>query len=737
MPAVWSRVAELLNDARRDGLLGEPEGLDLLDAIGLATPARRVVPRGARLEPAALDAFPGDRIVLKVVAPDVAHKSDAGGVRIVPREPRAVEAVFADFERRFGERLTGVLVEERVPIESGPGGELLLGLRWTDDFGPIVSLGPGGVHAEFLSGTGGAGIAPVLLSPDLPSGATGEALLNASPLVAHLTRPQRGEPPRVALSLLVEAVRRFLELAARHGGDHLVEFEVNPLAVSGGRLVALDALGRLTASRRPAPPRRPVGKMRHLFTPRKVAVVGVSERMNPGRIIVRNLLREGFDPEAITIVKPEATVIDGCRCVPDLAALPGPVDLCVLAVSAAQAPGAIAEIVERRAAESVIVIPGGLEEKSGSVALVTQLKEILAAARETAWQGPVLCGGNSLGLRSLPGRIDTLFIPEAKLPLAGPPAPVALISNSGAFAVARAGQLGGLNPRYIVTAGNQMDLTIGDYLTFLADDPEVAVFAVYVEGFRPLDGARFLAAARAIRESGRRVVLYRAGRTREGAAASASHTAAIAGDYAVTRALARQAGVLVAETLDAFTDLVRGATRLAGRRAAGVRLGALTNAGFECVGLADNLGGFRLAEFSESTRAALQALFTRVRIDGIVDVHNPLDLTPMADDAAYEEAARLLLADPGVDVAIVSCVPLSAALKTAGAEIEAADGVVMRLLSLHAATTKPWVAVVDGGPLFDRMALRLEEGGVPTFRSVDRALRTLGALCADGPGAAA
>ena len=284
---------------------------------------------------------------------------------------------------------------------------------------------------------------------------------------------------------------------------------------------------------------------------------------------MRNLLREGFDPARIAIVKPEATEIDGCRCWPSLAALPEPVDLCVLAISAAQAPGALEEILALEKAESLIVIPGGLEEKAGAEAIVARLHERLAASRATTWRGPVVCGGNSLGVRSLPGRIDTLFIPEAKLPLKGPAAPVALISNSGAFAVARAGKLGGLNPRYVVTAGNQMDLTIGDYLAFLAEDPEVKVFAVYVEGFRPLDGLRFAEAARAITQSGRSVVLYRAGRTAAGAAASASHTAAIAGDYAVTRALAREAGALVAETLEEFEEFVRLIARLGDRRPAG------------------------------------------------------------------------------------------------------------------------------------------------------------------------
>ena len=90
----------------------------------------------------------------------------------------------------------------------------------------------------------------------------------------------------------------------------------------------------------------------------------------------------------------------------------------------------------------------------------------------------------------MPGRYNTLFIPEHKLPLPrGAESPVALIAGSGAFAVSKASKLATLNPRYIMTIGNQMDLTAADYLEFLQDDPAVEIFAVYLEGFRPLDGA--------------------------------------------------------------------------------------------------------------------------------------------------------------------------------------------------------------------------------------------------------
>lgn len=714
------RVETVLAGWRRDGLVREHEGLALLEALGIAVPRHVVLAPGAAPDAAWLAALPGTRVVVKVVAADIAHKSDVGGVLVV--ETSAVVAACATMRERFGARLEAVLVEECVEYDRDPGGELLLGARWTDDFGPVVSLSVGGVHAEFFARLGGA---TAIVSAWAPPADLAAYLEAACPAVRLLTQPQRGREPRLDRAVLATTVERFVEFAAAHVGDAVREFEVNPLVVTDGRLVALDAMGRVstTPCARPAP--RPVEKLRALFEPSSVAVVGVSEKMNPGHIIVRNLLREGFEAARLTIVKPGADTLDGCRCVPSLDALRESVDMCVLAISAPQLPEALETIARGGLAHSVIVIPGGLEEKAGSEAVVARMHAALTAARARDDRGPVICGGNSLGVRSQPGRIDTLFIPDDKLPRSAQPSPVALISNSGAFAVARAGKLAGGTPRYVVTAGNQMDCTIGDYLAYLRDDDAVRVFAVYVEGFRPLDGARCAEAVRAIRASGRTVVFYRAGRTVAGATASSSHTAAIAGDAAVTRAVLADAGAWVAESLEEFEDFVRVAVLLEGRVANGRRLGAVSNAGFECVAIADALGNCTLAEWSAPTQARFAEVFAAARIADIVDVHNPLDLTPMAGDAAYDDIARAMCEDPQVDAVVLGCVPLTAALRTLPHDAATADGVAARLTRVVAASRKPCVAIVDAGPLFDTFARRLEDGGVPVFRTADRALRAL------------
>jgi acyl-CoA synthetase (NDP forming) len=457
--------------------------------------------------------------------------------------------------------------------------------------------------------------------------------------------------------------------------------------------------------------------------------------MNPGRRILHNLLEHGFAPHDIHIVKPNATAIDGVQCHPTISSLPDRVDLCVLAVGADRVPSLLAEIVAGAKAESLIVIPGGLGERPGTEPLEREVRARLAASRETTWGGPVMNGGNSLGVRSAPGRYDTTFIPGYKLGDANAPAPLALVSQSGAFAIARWSKLAGLAPRYLISVGNQTDLTVGDYLTYLKDDPTIEIFACYVEGFRPRDGRRWLEAAAEIVRSGRTVILYRAGRTPTGVQAGASHTAAIAGEYVVTRELAMAAGVLVAESLGEFDDFLRLTCLLRDRPPAGMRLGAVTNAGFECVAIGDSLGAFELARLATPTVARLEGLLARSRLADVIDVQHPLDLTPIMDDAGYEEAVRAVLEDEGVDVAVVGCVPLTGALATLpiGAghaeDLEAADALAARLATVRADSPKAWVGVVDAGSRYDPLVASLERRGIPTFRTIDRALRAFGRYC--------
>ena len=723
------RARALADQARRQGrtVLLEHEAYHLLHAAGFDVPVS-VVLDGPGAVPDLGD-FSGDQVVVKLLSPELLHRTEVGGVRVVAREPHVVVRAVEEMLREASDPGAQVLLQEFVPHSLEPGAELLLSIRWSPEFGVVVTLALGGVNAEVLGDLCGSAATVRVWSGSRTVGEL-EADLSSGALASLITGSVRNRAPRVEPRGVAEAVARLLSLAAAVLPDPMLEVEINPLVFREGRPLCLDGLVRL-APADAEPGGRPARVPKHdamgaLLAPRSVAVVGASSRgMNPARVILRNLLAAGLPAHAVQVVKAGEAALEGCRCVPHVEAL-DPVDVLVVGVGADDVPDILSMAVERGLTKAVILISGGLGEGGHGEERARRLQALLARP-----EAPGVNGGNCLGIRSVPGRSDTLFIPPSKLGFpSGSPHPVALVSQSGAFAIARCSALPWLNPRHLVTVGNQLDITVGDWVEHFVDDADLRVVACYVEGFRPGDGTRFLAAARAHRAAGRIVILYRAGRTPQGADAMASHTASMAGDYRVTRALAEAEGVLVADSARDFSDLLNLAVSLADRDVAGHRVGLLSNAGFECVAMADRLGVLVAPPLHADTVARVQAILTGARLDGIVAPRNPLDVTPILGDAGFAAATGAVVEDPGVDVAVVGCVPLTPALQTLAGDhaddLEAEGSLASGLSALWRGSQKAWVTAVDGGPRYDALARVLQDAGIPVLRQADRAVELLG-----------
>jgi acyl-CoA synthetase (NDP forming) len=778
-------LMQILDAAAREGRFSllEPEVYRFLSLAGCKVPRSVLLRPGEHLEDRdlyALGARTG-QVVLKVVSPEIAHKTDVGGVVKVPAEEeqvrRAMERMFEHVPERFastlearpghaprayreleGERLRaairadlrGVLVVERVPLEErGPGSEVLFGLRHNREFGPVLTMGLGGVDTELLGeacrkGTAVVSGSALLLEEEALLGLLRPTLSYRR--LAGLTREGHRLVEDAAILRLIRAFRTVAQLLGSDegegaGGFVVTELEVNPFAAAEGDLVALDGLLKFRP-RRALPAPRPLASLGPLLRPKSVGIIGVSAKgMNMGRIILRNLVGTGFDKSRATIVRPDEQEIDGVRCVPSVRDLPEKVDLFVVVVGAEQVPDLVQELADSDKATGVILIPGGMAEKEGGAAIEHRLKSAISRARGES-KDLVVCGGNCLGIVSRPGSYHTIFIPPEKLVLREDGrSNVAFISQSGAYMVSRMSKLSWLSPRYAISTGNQSDLTVGDFLRHLLEDQAVQTFAVYVEGFQDHDGLDFARAVARVTSSGRDVIFYKAGRTPEGKTASSGHTASLAGDYEVCEAIIRHAGAHVARTFTEFLDLTKISSLMGDRPWAGRRLGALSNAGFEAVGIADNLHGeswnLELAPLSPETRRRLAEALARGHLDTLVDVRNPLDLTPMAGDQPHEEAVRAFLEAAEVDLVLCATVPLTPAMATLGEEasedasIRSPGSLVHRLARLLPEVKKPLVASLDSGSLYDPMCRALEEIGIPTFRSADVAVRTMG-LFAEG-----
>ncbi len=771
----FAAITDLFRIAEEEGrsFLFEYEVYNLLARSGSETPPQCVlIPPGARSFESELMALPGEKVVLKIVSPTIIHKTEVGGVRIVAKDINSIrsavrrmlyevpenyarwfsqnpEAVHEAYRGLAGEALVtairrdvkGVLMVQFMPPDSSAfGNELIVGLRNTREFGMVISAGLGGTDTELYAKRFRKGQAIIAASCELIDGESFFELFRKTISYRKLAGLTRGQRRIVTDEQLVECFSSFIEMGRRFshanpGAEYIIEeMEINPYAFTDYLMVPLDGMCRFSLPR-PKENHRPVAKIENLIHPRTIGIIGVSAtRKNFGRIILDNILAEGYRKENVILIRQGIDAIDGVKCVPDLQSLPGKLDLLVVAIGAQQVPELVDEIIGLDAAKSVMLIPGGMGENEESKERAARVVVRIDEVHGTAQGGPVFLGANCMGVVSHPGKYDTWFIPAEKFPKdqTVPYHRSALVSQSGAFMLHRSSQCPELAPAYMVSMGNQTDLTLGDMVKYFKDSDQVDVIAVYAEGFKDLDGLEFCRAVREAVLMGKEVVFYKAGRTPEGKSATSGHTASLAGDYMVCESCVRQAGAIVARSFTEFQDLFLLAENMSQKKIQGNRLAAMSGAGFEAVGMADSIQSddyhIQLATYSERTVTRINEVLVAKRLDTLVTVSNPLDINPSADDETHALIVDVLAQDGAVDAIVVGLDPLSPSMHTllqtsVQAFSMAAENSIVRLIGEVVRRSEvPIIAVVDGGRLYDPLRDALLRQGIPVFPVCDRAV---------------
>ncbi|WP_276271841.1 acetate--CoA ligase alpha subunit [Haloarcula litorea] len=223
------RAREILESAadRGSNRLGV-EAMELLDAYGIPTPRGDVVSSPGEAERVAEEI--GEEVVMKIVSPDILHKSDIGGVEVgVP--PEEVRDTYEDLvvrARNYQSDATvlGVQVQEMVDLDSGT--ETILGMNRDPQFGPLLLFGLGGIFVEVLEDNT-VRVAPV----SEPEAREMLDDIDSAPLL----RGARGRDP-VDEDSLVEAVQRLSQLVTDFPA--IVELDINPLVATPDGVQAVD-----------------------------------------------------------------------------------------------------------------------------------------------------------------------------------------------------------------------------------------------------------------------------------------------------------------------------------------------------------------------------------------------------------------------------------------------------------------------------------------------------------------
>lgn len=390
-------------------------------------------------------------------------------------------------------------------------------------------------------------------------------------------------------------------------------------------------------------PLDPRAALQRALSPRSIAVIGASDNANKiGGRPIAYLSRFGFKGQVFPI-NPARSEVQGLRCYKTLADLPDVPDVAIIAVPGDLAVQAVDECAQAGVCVGIIMSSG-----FGEVHAEGKQQERIMRARARA-AGMRLVGPNSQGLANFGtgavASFSTMFT-EVQ-PADGP---IGIISQSGAMAVIPYGLLRerGLGVRHSHATGNDCDVTVCELATVVAEDPELKLLLLYLEGIP--DPWNLAEAARIARERDLPMVVLKSGRTAAGQVAAQSHTGALANEDRTVDAFLREHGIMRAQSM---ADLVDSAPLyLQGWRPKGRRLVAISNSGAVCVLTADaaTQASMPLEPLQPSTQAELRQI-----LPGFATVRNPVDITAalLTNSGLFGGILPPISRDPAADAFLI------------------------------------------------------------------------------------
>jgi acetyl coenzyme A synthetase (ADP forming)-like protein len=622
-----TEVRRILDKVKADGRtsLTAPEGKLVCDAYGIAVPKEGVATSAA--EAAQLAAGMGFPVVLKIVSPQILHKTEAGGVLVGVKSADEAQKGFATImanARKYDAKaeLLGVQVQQML---SG-GQEVIVGAVTDPSFGKLVAFGLGGVLVEVLKDI------TFRLAP-----ATREDALSMLDGIAAavILKGVRG-----ADAVDREALARIIQNVSQLVGDfpEIAEMDLNPVFATKSGATAADV--RIVVDFAPQPERyRPsqeeiVRQMNRIMKPDSVAVIGASaEDGKIGNSVMKNLINGGYKG-AIYPINPSATEIMGRKAFKSVKDVPGTIDVAVFAIPAKFVAQALIEVGEKKIPGAVL-IPSGFAETGN----VEGQKEIVAIGRK---YGVRLMGPNIYGFYYTPKNLCATFCTAYDVK-----GKAALSSQSGGIGMAIIGfsRSAKMGVSAIVGLGNKCDLDEDDLLTFFEQDDNTQIIAQHCEDLK--DGRAFAEVAQRVSKK-KPVVVLKAGRTAMGARAASSHTGALAGNDKIYEDVFKQCGVIRARSLRDLLEFARAIPVLPTPKGENVII--ITGAGGSGVLLSDAVGdnGLSLMAMPPDLDQAFRKFIPPFGAAG-----NPVDITGGEPPKTYQNTIRLGLTDPRIHALIL------------------------------------------------------------------------------------
>ncbi|TCC50704.1 CoA-binding protein [Kribbella capetownensis] len=615
-------VRTILDQALADGRtsLGAPEAKLVADAYGIPTPGEGLATTAEGA--AGLAAEIGFPVVLKIVSPDILHKTDAGGVVVGVDSAEAAKAAYEKIianakAYQTDAEIVGVQVQKML-VTGGDVQEVIVGAVTDQTFGKVVAFGLGGVLVEVLKDVTFR-LAPL-------TGAEARAMVDG--IGAHeMLNGVRGAKP-VDKDAVADLIQRLSDLV--NDFPQFAEVDLNPVLAGPDGATAVDF--RIIVDAEAGKPVERYSQeeiltaMTRIMKPRAVAVIGASNETGKiGNSVMKNLVNGGYAGD-IYPVNPKGGEVLGLKAFPSITDIPGDVDVAVFAVPAKFVAGALEQCGQKGVA-GAILIPSGFAE-TGEQELQD---EVVAIAKKHDVR---ILGPNIYGYYYLPESLCATFCTPYDVR-----GSVALSSQSGGIGMAILGfsRSSRMGVSAIVGVGNKADIDEDDLLTFFESDDNTNLIAMHLEDLK--DGRAFAETAARVSKK-KPVVVLKAGRTDLGARAASSHTGALAGNDKVYDDILRQSGVVRAPGLNEMLQYARGIPLLPTPKGENVVI--ITGAGGSGVLLSDACVDARLTLMD--IPADLDAAFRKF-IPPFGAAGNPVDITGGEPPSTYRNTIALGLED--------------------------------------------------------------------------------------------
>ena len=691
-------VRQVLDRVKAEGrsALTAPEGKAVCDAYGIPVPKEGVATTPTQA--AKLATAMGYPVVLKIVSPQILHKTEAGGVLVGLRTSAEVRKGFArilanakKYDRKA--EIHGVQVQQMV----GGGQEVIIGAVTDPSFGKLVAFGLGGVLVEVLKD----------VTFRLAPASKDEALSMLDGIqAAEILKGVRGAKGvhRAALATMIQNVSKLIA-----DFPEIAEMDLNPVFATDKGAIAADV--RIVIDANPPAPRfRPkhediVRDMNRIMKPDAVAVIGASgETGKIGNSVMKNLINGGYQGK-IYPINPSADEIMGLKAYKSVKDVPGTIDVAVFAIPAKFVAGALVECGEKKIPGAVL-IPSGFAETGN----VEGQKEIQEIGRK---YGVRLMGPNIYGFyytwKNLCATFCTAYDVKGH---------AALSSQSGGIGMAIIGfsRSAKMGVSAIVGLGNKSDIDEDDLLTFFEQDDNTHIIAQHCEDLK--DGRAFAEVAKRVSKK-KPVVMLKAGRTTLGARAASSHTGALAGNDKIYDDVLRQSGVIRAKALRELLEYARALPVLPTPKGENVVI--ITGAGGSGVLLSDACvdNGLKLMAMPPDLDQAFRKFIPPFGAAG-----NPVDITGGEPPTTYKNTIRLGLEDPRIHSLILGYWHTIITPPMVFAELVAEVVAEMKAKGIE----KPIVASLAGDVQVEEAAEYLFDHGIPAYPySTEMPVMVLGA----------